>query len=456
VSRTPARPRDRRLSTALVAMGLLLVFLLLVGCGKDPPSPRPNVVVVLLDTVRADALTDGPHRAETPFLDKLRAGSVAFINTRSTSSWTAPATASLFTSLYPNEHGVIQGFVAHRKTMEIMKNRGDAALELNALPGNIATLPERMKADGYRTFGIAANINLGPEIGFSRGFDKFTRLDDATADIMVDSVAAWDPARTTGDEPYFLYVHLNDAHSPYIAHQPWYRSARDDSVADARSRYLSEISFIDGQLSRLADLLDLSRRGLLVIVSDHGEEFFEHGRMGHLPSLHAELNDVVFLVHGPRVGVLPATRPEPVSLIDVMPTVLDLVHLPHAEPSSGLSLAALCRGDDGASALVRKLNERTLFAHRLENMLHGRSLWSAMRGPWKLIQDEQNRSFFYDRERDSREQLPESRTEDPVGAGLEPALAEFRSRPLLGRGNEIRIPLDKKLSKQLKSLGYVR
>jgi len=92
----------------------------------------------------------------------------------------------------------------------------------------------------------------------------------------------------------------------------------------------------------------------------------------------------------------------------------------------------------------------------LENMLHGRSLWSAMRGPWKLIQDEQNRSFFYDRERDSREQLPESRTEDPVGAGLEPALAEFRSRPLLGRGNEIRIPLDKKLSKQLKSLGYVR
>lgn len=441
--------------TASVACGLLSV-LVCAGCDREPPAPLPNVVVVLLDTVRLDAVIGDLHRAETPFMDELRAGSAVFANTRSTSSWTAPSTASLFTGLYPNEHGVIQGFIAHKKSMEALERRGEASLKLNALPEGIATLPEQFRYHGYRTFGIAANINIGPEIGFSRGFDVFRRLNDAPASALVDSVAAWDPAVTDNGSPYFLYVHLNDAHLPYLPHDPWYRSVDGDQVEDARARYLSEVSFIDQQLARLMDLLDLRSQGLLVIVSDHGEEFMDHGKTGHEPTLYRELNDVICLVHGPALEVEGGIHPDLVSLVDVLPTVLDLAGLPATEPVSGWSLAPLCLGGRKAGELSRDLGNRTVFAHRLINMVHNRAMWAGMSGPWKLIQEPNGRQPLFERNQDPWELHPLTRTDDPTGAGLVPALAEFRRRPLAEISAEVSVPLDKDLADKLKSLGYVR
>jgi arylsulfatase A-like enzyme len=444
----------RRLA-ASAACGLLTVMVC-AGCGQEPTASRPNVVVVLLDTARFDAVTDGLHRAETPFLDELRAGSAVFANTRSTSSWTPPATASLFTGLYPNEHGVIQGFIAHKKALEALKKRGEASLKLNALPEDIATLPELFRSNGYRTFGIAANINIGPEIGFSRGFDVFRRLRNAPANALVDSVAAWDPALTANGAPYFLYVHLNDAHQPYVAHDPWYRPVDGDEVEDARARYLSEISFVDQQLARLIDLLDLRRQGLLVIVSDHGEEFMDHGDTGHEPTLYRELNDVICLVHGPALGVEAGVHPDLVSLVDVLPTVLDLAELPAAEPVSGWSLAPLCLGGNEAAELNRDLEHRTVFAHRLVNMAHDDHMWAGMSGSWKLIQEHNGRQELFERNQDPEELRSLTHTDDHTGSGLVPALAEFRRRPLAGTSTEVSVPLDQKLVDKLKSLGYVR
>ena len=453
MSRCPLGSVVRASRTAL-AGGLVLVAV--AGCGDESAAPRPNVVVVLLDTVRRDALAAGEHRAATPFLDDLRVGAVEFPNARSTSSWTAPATASLFTGLYPNENGVIQGFLAHRQTAVKMREGGADAIELRSLPSDIPTLPERFHAGGYRTFGLAANINIGPEIGFSRGFDRFQRLNDAPADALVDSAAAWLPAMADGDAPYFLYVHLNDAHEPYEAHDPWYEPVADDPVEDNRNRYLSEISFLDGQLARLVDRLGLKNRGLLVIVSDHGEAFGEHGRVGYQGTLYRELNDVVCLVHGPALGVQPAVRPELVSLVDILPTVLDLAGLPAPDSRSGVSLAPLCRQSGDAPALTRALENRTVFAHRLQNLLQARHLWAAMSGSWKLLEGSRGFEALYDRGRDPLELRPLERTDDPVGEELAAVLDDFRRRQPVGRGEEVSVPLDRELEERLQSLGYVR
>lgn len=433
-----------------------MVLASFAGCGRQAAVSAPNVVVITLDTVRHDAVTNGAHRAETPFLDELRASSVEFSRARSTSSWTAPSTASLFTGLYPNEHGVIQGFLAHRETVEAMERRGDAALELNALPQQIVTLPERFRAGGYRTFGVAANINIGSEIGFSRGFERFCRLSDSPADEMVDTVAAWLPALREGDVPYFLYVHLNDAHAPYVPHEPWYRAVPDDRLEDARSRYLSEISFLDRQLARLVDLLELRSQGLLVIVSDHGEEFGEHGAEGHPATLFRELNDVVCLIHGPALGVVPAVRTELVSHVDILPTLLDMAGLPAPEPASGVSLAPLCAGNDDSGDRAAAFERRTLFAHRLRSLLRGRHVWSAMSGSWKLIENSNGHTSLFDRSSDPNELAPLQSADDPVGSGLAAALAEFRARPAVGLAAGVSVPLDQELADQLESLGYVR
>src|SRR3989304_3811790 len=99
--------------------------------------------------------------------------SVVFEQALSTSSWTVPSIASLFTSAYPHQHGVVQGMMAHRKHLAALGKGEQAALTLNRLSTDVSTLPEHFQGLGYSTYGIAANVNLGPELGFQRGFDKF-------------------------------------------------------------------------------------------------------------------------------------------------------------------------------------------------------------------------------------------------------------------------------------------
>ena len=133
----------------------------------------------------------GAYGAEpeiAPFLGKLAERSAVFEQALSSSSWTAPATASLFTSLYPPQHTVIQGFKVHRAQIAKLDEEGASEIQVNHIPTDITTLPEMFKKAGYRTFGISANINIGKEIGFNRGFDRFERDVRAPAESVYKMV----------------------------------------------------------------------------------------------------------------------------------------------------------------------------------------------------------------------------------------------------------------------------
>ena len=146
-------------------VGLVLPTLAVLGCGPDPS--RQNVVVIVVDTLRADRLAAYGHEPDTtPFLSGLAERSVVFENAWSTSSWTAPATASLFTGLYPSQHGVLTGMSLFRRN-QVFDEWVGKTTKLNTIPDELETLPEYFAARGYRTYGVADNVNLCEEEGFT-------------------------------------------------------------------------------------------------------------------------------------------------------------------------------------------------------------------------------------------------------------------------------------------------
>ena len=190
-----------------------------------PPSDSlpPNVVVILIDTLRPDYLGIYGHEPETaPFLSRIAARSTVFTRAFSTSSWTAPSTASLFTSVYPHRHGVHTGFLAHKQQVEALKRDGEATIEVNRIADDLTTLPEFFRDQGYATFGMASNRNIGDEEGFTRGFDRFFKAYELPAEVIYNEIESW-KEEMEESRPYFLYLHLNDVHMPYLERQPYHR-----------------------------------------------------------------------------------------------------------------------------------------------------------------------------------------------------------------------------------------
>ena len=306
-------------------MSLLLISLaaLTATCRFAVDRPQPNVVVILMDTLRPDYLGFyGYEEEKAPFLAELAERAVVFERAFSTSSWTAPSTSSLFTSLYPHQHGVIEGFLMHRTRSKRREDAGVETLELNRLPADVATLPEVFQSMGYTTFGLAANINVGEEIGFSRGFDRFERDSEASAAFFLERVTEWrDDIRQS--EPFFLYLHLNDVHLPYHKRFPYYQK-QEAKLGNRRARYLSELSYADEHLRKIYETLDLGKDTVVVALSDHGEEFRDHGGLAHQAKLYIELNRVLMMIHAPFLELEPRRVALNVSLIDVLPTLIEL------------------------------------------------------------------------------------------------------------------------------------
>lgn len=408
------------------------------------------MVWVVLDTLRPDRLElYGYERETAPFLTRFSRGAAVFDHAYSTSSWTAPATASLFTGLYPARHGVVEGLMAFRgRTLKQALESGSQTRRLNRIPLGVPTVTERLHEAGYATFGIAGNLNIGPRIGFDRAFDRFHTAqpgDDArTAAALVD---AWAPDLLGADGPWFLYVHLNDAHSPYRKHAPWYRPARD-RASRWRSAYDSDISYLDRALERMARRLDWTDDTIVVIASDHGELLGEHHLFGHPAVLHQELARVVLMIRGPGV---PAQRVEPnVSLVDVLPTVLDLAGLEPAD-GDGRSLVPLLRGEPGAR---RALARRTLFLHRAPYR-GAPGTWAAVRGSEKLVRDPEGHATLFDLDADPGEEAGSPPRDSAAGRRLRAALTEFREEAASAPVQLHEVELDAATLRRLEKLGYV-
>jgi arylsulfatase A-like enzyme len=417
-------------------------------------SAQPNIIVILLDTLRPDYLGFMGGGTETaPFLAQLAKKSAVFENALSTSTWTAPSTASLFTSLYPPQHTVIQGFKAHRANIAKFHENGDAEMTVNHIRRDLRTLPEVFKRAGYRTFGLTANINIGKEIGFDRGFDKFQKNARTEADEMLRIVKDW-RAQIVKQKPFFLYLHFNDPHIPYNRREPFFKPARDVE-GDPAARYRSEIGYLDMHLRKLWELPGLFDDALVVIVSDHGEEFMEHGGTEHGPTLYGELNRILFMLHDPSQGIVPGRYSQNVSLMDVMPTLADRIGQ-LTEQWEGRSLLPLFR-PKSAAAFRETFDKRCLFGHRLFSSIRHISIWSVTCQNWKLIAHPGDRYELFDLVTDRMEQEDVSEKNHRIATVLGKRLETFRSRMARDepRSEVTKIKLDKTLMKRLESLGYV-
>jgi len=419
-----------------VAMGLLL----------RPSRPRPNIVLVVLDTVRADHLPPyGYPRDTAPFLSGLASRGVVFDRAFATSSWTSPSVASLFTSVYPFQHGVIWG----------MKRMREAGFRFNHLPATLETIPEALKKAGYSTFAVSDNINVSPVTRFDAGFDRFESASNASSEAVNKRIKKWRPDLERA-KPYFLYIQYMDAHAPYKARAPYFDRFMADGLPaierpDFVAAYDSEIHVMDDRLKGLFEALDWDRDTVLIVTADHGEEFWDRGRGGHAHSLQNEVLRVPLIVYG---GRFPPGRVEaPVGLVDILPTLRELAGLPADHRNEGVSLMPALSGTS------RRWTDRTLYAHLLtfggrdgpETAVHE----GIIQGRWKLISTG-GVSTLFDIVADPRELRDVSARNPEVVRRLQDAYRAFATTSRTYTEQPATEQLPPESVEQLRALGYIK
>lgn len=321
------------------------------GCSKLFSKDRPNIIFIVIDTLRADYLPTYGHKINTaPYMDSLAREGVVFERAIAPSTWTKTSMASVVTSLGPATHGV-------RRVNDM-------------LPGQLTTIAEGLSANDYQTIGVNANPWLQSMFGFDVGFDKYESIPmrlhfyypvwaiNARAFALMENVSS--------EKPFFLYLHLMDPHSPYVPAPPYYsapplevpglevvtnaeleRRFRQDGLTrpEVLKRviefYEGEIKTADAGIKQLYG--ELQKNGFLensviIITSDHGEEFLEHGQVEHGKNFYPETYEVPLIFHAP--GRLPAGKriSNQVRLIDIAPTIFELANIRVPEAFEGKSL----------------------------------------------------------------------------------------------------------------------
>lgn len=440
-----------------------LPIALFAACGGvSGPAPergqRPDVVLVVLDTLRADALSFyGADREVAPFLASIAREGTLFERAWSTSTWTAPATASVLTGCYPDRHGVTRGFLAHfRESDEGHLDKAEVErLQLLGISSGAPTLAQRFGQLGYETLGLTANINIGDEMEFDRGFDRFERHHGEAAKELRDRLMALLDEQE-GDRPTFLYLHFNDVHEPYHLRPRYFTppSGDGDEVERAYAQYLSEVGYVDSFLGRLFGELGWAEDTLVAVVADHGEEFMDHGRMAHEFTLFRELSQVPMLIFGPTLGVRPGRFAENVSVIDLAPTLLELCGSP-SEDWDGRSLASRCTLEDKTPSEKERIawSERPLFLHRFERERH---IWGVVFQHWKLIQDHDGLLALFDLETDPTEKVNLADEQRTRCDRLLALLDGHRERAVNTDSSTSEVDIDAEMLQRLKSLGYVK
>jgi len=295
-------------------------------------ATRHNILLIVIDTLRADHLgLYGYTRDTSPNIDAFGGDAAVFERAISTAPWTKPAMASIFTSLLPREHGVTDW-------------------DRN-LPSEPTTLTRHLKANGYRTLAYISHDAFNREFNnFHIGFDVFdTSLipsvnvarrkavqgkrptggtKQATSRELTD--LALQGLHETAEQPFFMWVHYLDPHPPLLRHEQF------DFGPGAVGHYDSEIAYTDHHIGRLLEGLRAKGKleeTVVVIVSDHGEEFQDHGSRGHTKTLYDELIRALLVIRVP--GFEPQRLPEVVSIIDIAPTLLELVGVPIPDDFGG-------------------------------------------------------------------------------------------------------------------------
>jgi arylsulfatase A-like enzyme len=425
----------------------------LVWSGALYAEPKqPHLLLVTVDTLRADALgCYGNERTPTPRLDALAEAGVLFEDTITTIGKTGPAIASLFTSAYPPTHGARRNGVPMRP--------------------DIPTLAEQLESAGYRTAGFVSNWTLRSRLaavdrGFQHWDEEFDRkrnpfgASERTAAGVTRAALAWLDSQPRDEGPFFVWVHFSEPHDPYERHDGFEaRAPRERSDGwQKRWRYASEVAYVDHAIGRLLDGLEQrmpAAERLTVFVADHGESLGEHGYWGHGKNTYWPNLRIPLIVRGPGV---PHGRRSTVaaSIVDVLPTVADLLGLPVPKGAAGMSLRTAWQGQaprdrprfafaDRHTAIGS--SGRTVYEHPLEIALQVARV--------KAVYDfDRQRPLFFDLEADPREHRPLEASPVDFQPPLYRRLASwYRELPKYeGRsGGE----LSAEDIEQLRALGYV-
>jgi len=462
----------RALAASFLAIGLFAAS----GCGS---GSSPNLLVIVVDTLRADHLgAYGYPRSTSPAIDSLASQGVLFRRAYATAPWTQPSVASLITGLHPASHQVDR--------------------LMRVLPASADTLAEVLSREGYATAAVVSHWLIGARFQFDQGYGTFRETQGGAETLSTPSVTAEAIqmlVRLAGNErPFYLFVHYFDPHYSYRHHPEFGLAAPSEGRLDGseeiwdlrsldpppdesersfiRDLYDGEIRFTDDGIARL--LGELERLGVsddtwVVFVADHGEEFFERGWLGHTRTLYEELIRVPLVIRPPG-GTTPRVVQEPLSLVSLMPTLLDLLGLDAEDPSlAGASFAPLISGsgswrpaaitsevdryDERAGQRAQAAAEDSKFPTR--TMVRKQAV---LEGRWKLVVDRLSGSReLYDLDADPAERNDLASREPQVVARmmrqLETAIADARERRLPRVGAE-RIQTESELQRLI-DLGYV-
>lgn len=461
----------------LLAVGFLAAC---GGCRSTPPvGDLPaledmNVLLIVVDTMGAGHVGClNPGLDTTPRIDELARSGVLFTRAFSTAPWTQPSVSALMTGTTPSRTGVLHLF--------------------DSLPQRNITLAERFRKRGLAIAGVVSHFLIDAKLGFNQGFDSYDESavvnhHRAISSPKVYRAAAADLDRLK-DQHFFMFVHFFDPHAHYLHHPEfdrtdWYHGPvrewdlkitelrkRLDQLDDDGARYLrdlyrEEIAFTDHYVGMLLDRLDelgLRDNTLVILTADHGEEFMEHRWIGHTRNLFDTLLHVPLIVSMPG-RLTPAEVDDPVSLLDIAPTLMDLSRTPVADFRwDGVSLAGALQGREDYPANRVLFHEVAFPANKDDagTPVAGRGtfLSAVTQDKWKLIHDvEHDRWSLFDRAADPGEYRDlwtrkgsEVRTLQERLLGWETGKVEH-----WGVGRPLDKRLDKDLEKRLRSLGYIR
>lgn len=471
--------------------------------GFRADGSRPSIVVLLVDTLRRDYLgLYGFHGSISPNLDWLARESAVIDNAYSQAPWTKPSVASLFTSMYPDVHGLDN----HEG---LFGRRAADALTTGVLPSQAVTMAEAFRDAGYRTAAFVANPWLDPHYGFDQGFDLY-RIEPKMESIL-GGARKWIRGEASAGRPFFLYLHFMDVHGPYDAPEedfeammpsqsldvferpplaaltslppylrtiPWFSNEDLETGGGARAasgfgglvdfrlqhsrtlraRYAANVRDFDRRIAPFLNELrssEWNERTIVVLTSDHGEELLEHGGWDHGFTLYDDQIRVPLLIRLPRAKGARRLS-SPMNLIDLMPTLLAMagVKAPPGAEGRDLSprlLAGVEVGSDDSH------NGPPSFTTISMATKHREGVYAVRTERYKLILDsESGVASLFDLATDPGEYRDLSSTDEARVRGLERLLsrhlADARTRALSPELTSI----PDALQKRLESLGYLK
>ncbi len=466
------------------------------------PVVEKNVILIVVDCLRADHLASfGYHRQTSPFLDKFANNNIKFLNCVSASSWTIPSVVSLFTGVYPQQHG-------------INKFGG-------IIPEELESMHEVMETAGYETAAFITNDFLLPRLGYSRGvrYYRDTYLQPGLKDFLAsnlfflnaylyfkneifhpfsvdtfgsrwwsigtppfnhkkrsaeqvtDNVLEW--IEMKHNRPFYIYIHYMDVHGPYDTY--WYPLYDENNygVQDVREKlinvYDGRILYLDQHIKRIWETLtalNLTDKTMFIVTSDHGEEFFDHLGTGHNTTLYDELIRLPIIMHVPDVNEDSITIERQVKSIDIPVTILDFLDIEVPAHMLGESLLPYAKGIKNMSSPAYALSY-TGDGRKSLKTREGQDLWnkknwssgikiSSLRvdNEWKVILYSDGRKELFNLKKDKAE-LYNLRENFAPFATLQEKLKAIEADLRVYVPHEDTEAISSDMKKRLKALGYL-